>query len=69
MAKEYYLIKVVGCVDPEPFGPYATEGARSRAARKIHREMDQEDILFGLDMFPVRTWAYSAGFFMDKNEK
>jgi hypothetical protein len=65
MSKERYLIKVTGCVEPETFGPYGSESARSKDARKIHREMSEEDILFGLDMFPVETWAYRAGFFKD----
>ena len=64
MAKERYLILMVGCIEPSVYGPYANEGSRTRAVKKIHREtMRYEDSIFALDMFPVRAWTYSAGFF------
>ena len=60
--KERYLILMVGCLEPMTYGPYANEGSRTRAMRKLHRTMKQEDTIFALDMFPVRAWTYSAAF-------
>jgi hypothetical protein len=62
--KERYLIQILGCIEPIVHGPYGSESVRSRAARKIHKEMDEEDVLVALDMFPVKAWSYSTGFFV-----
>jgi hypothetical protein len=66
MTQERYLIKVVECFEPEVLGPYENERSRSKAARKIHKDMGFEDVLFALDTSPVRVWAYSSAFFTAK---
>ena len=63
MSKERYIIQMIGGLEPVVHGPYINEGARTRAVRKLHRKMDEEDNVFALDMFPVEAWAWSAGFF------
>jgi hypothetical protein len=67
MSKERYIIQMVGGLEPVVHGPYKNEGSRTRAVRKLHREMDYEDNVFALDMFPVEAWAWSAGFFEDSD--
>jgi hypothetical protein len=66
MNKERYIIKVWRGLEPKVDGPYRTEGARSRAARRIYRTMNEAyDTIFALDMFPVQVWTWTDDFFDD----
>ncbi len=70
MEKRYYVIRVVGDVDPELHGPYADEKAQGHAARKI-REEDDGDLHDGILWLTIHysgtpeIGAYSGGFFVD----
>jgi len=65
--RKRYLIRLMGCVEPKVYGPYARENKRDRAARKIHAEMNCEDALFGADITAegtLKAWAYTNAFFV-----
>lgn len=68
--KDYYLLHIIGDIEPEILGPYVTAGLRDEAAKKL-REKDESGI-FMLDIVAKRghaiptipkVFAYSAGFF------
>lgn len=50
---EYYIVRVFGCVDPEPLiGPFKTyDGMRKRAV-KVRAGQDDEDAIFWLRTAP-----------------
>lgn len=65
----FYLMVVVGDVEPELFGPFVTEEQRDAAA-KSHRVQDPErhDGIYWLNVGAkgaLETGAYSGGFFDD----
>ena len=68
MSKERYIIQMEGGLYPVVHGPYKSEVARTRAVRKLHQKMDNEDNVFALDMFPVKAWTWPNGFFPDNDE-
>jgi hypothetical protein len=46
---KYYILKVFGCVEPEPLhGPYLTYGNMLKAARRAHKKQSEEDAIFWL---------------------
>ena len=49
--KKLYLLRVVGDVEPELLGPYASDGKRLARARRIRRVDGDEDGLFRLDVY------------------
>ena len=60
-----YVLQVVGDVEPKLNGPYASEKARDRAARKLRKETGGEDGIYSLDVradWTPEVGAYSAGF-------
>jgi len=64
---ERYLIFVWGCVEPSLKGPYKSNKARLRAARRLRRKEGDEHGYFGLDVAygvkckpSVSVWAFSA---------
>lgn len=65
-AAEYNIV-VVGCTDPELYGPYESDGERQQAALRIQRdELSEEDAIFALSIDKNGTpsvFPYSGGFF------
>jgi len=65
----YYLLKIIGDVEPELPGPFPNEAERDKKALK-HRKNDPEmkDGLFSLDLEPaflpiINVKSYSNAFF------
>jgi hypothetical protein len=46
----FYLLHIVGDVDPDLHGPYPTERIRDNTARRLKRRCGDEDGLFRLDI-------------------
>jgi hypothetical protein len=67
MALRYYLVVARGCVEPEILQKsYADWRGMSRAAQKLHQELDESDILWWLcvkDGIPA-VGSFSAGTFL-----
>lgn len=65
---KFYVIQVVGDVDPKVHGPYKTQGRQSRAAKRI-RAADTDEPKDGIYWADVSSHgeltmgAYSNGFF------
>jgi len=60
-----YLVFVWSDVEPEIKGPFANEGARTRAARKLRRESGEEHGIYPLDIVDgiPEIGSYSGRFF------
>jgi len=78
ITKERYLVQMYGGLEPGLFGPYQTEKKRDQAAKHHHKEMNQDDNLFALDIemkvnpqtgrmkIIPSAFTYSGGFFTDE---
>lgn len=68
LEKQYYLIAVPGCIDPEVKGPFVSEEEQDTAAKRIRKEQREEDALFWAIVEKdgeLNVGAYSAGFFSE----
>jgi hypothetical protein len=64
----YYVVFIDGDVEPYLHGPFNTEKARDKAARKLRAEdrQDPKSGIYRLDCTPaLRVEAYSGAFFED----
>jgi hypothetical protein len=64
----YYLLTVIGDVEPELAGPFSTEDERDAAARAHKAENGDKDGIFWLDahsLLDLRVGFYSGGFFKE----
>lgn len=68
---KYYLIQMLGCIDPQAHGPYATKKERTAALKQRIAEdsdlryEDGEDSIFSLDVNPdgtITVASYSGGY-------
>jgi len=48
--KKFYLIDVVGSIDPALLGPFETDAKRDEQARLFHKAQRDDDALFWLDV-------------------
>ena len=67
MKKIFYLIGVVGGVEPFVRGPFRTEIERDNFAQSIHELQEEDDSLFYADIDKkgvLVVGSYNAGFFM-----
>jgi hypothetical protein len=78
--EKFYIVLVVGCVEPELIGSFASAELRDETAKLIHANNDPEgqidfdpfeDGIFALDVTDgiPHIWAYSGGFFMDDEDE
>lgn len=61
----YYVVHVVGCVDPELVGPYSSRHYRNKKARLIRNNNSDEDAIFWMNVSrggQVKIGAYSNAF-------
>lgn len=68
-----YIVKMEGGLEPGIHGPYTNDKFRDKAAQEIHREMDEGDNIFALDInflmikntikAEPHAWTWSGGFF------
>ena len=68
---KFYLVEAVSGIEPIRFGPYKSDRTREEMALKIHRAMEEEDVLFWANVSPIgglEVGAYSGGFFHDEDE-
>jgi hypothetical protein len=63
--KKFYLLQVMGGVEPRIHGPYPDERTQEKAARVIHEDMGEDDVLFWLDLHGDNPQAgsFTAAFF------
>ena len=69
---QFYLLVVVGDVEPELRGPFDTEEERDGVAFDYRRDNGDEDGLFPLDILPdctPRVGSYTNGFFMSDDDE
>ncbi len=68
---KYYLIRVVGDVEPEVHGPYKSTAERERKAIEMRRKHGDRDGIYPASVYKDGTLcvgAYSGAFFDEANE-
>jgi len=69
---KYYLIQMMGCIEPEKIGPFKSNKARDEVALELHESEGydrEEDSMFWMDVDSkgnIRAGAYSHGFFEER---
>jgi len=61
----FFVLQVVGDIEPKLHGPYASQKARDKMAKRLRKETAGEDGIFRLDVRAdgrPEVCAYSAGF-------
>ena len=60
-----YLINVIGCVEPQVFGPFESEKTRNCEARKVNAGNSEVDAIFWADVKDgtLEVGSYSSDFF------
>lgn len=73
--KLYYLLHVIGDIEPRTLGPYKSKETRDKAALKLKKRVGDEDGIFQLDISFGRPFlpiphvrAYSRAFFSEECE-
>ena len=75
--RDFYLLHIIGDIEPEIRGLYKSEETRDRAALLLKKKVGDEDGIFMLDMVTKRKWCiptipkvrvYSAAFFSEECE-
>jgi hypothetical protein len=63
---QWFILHVVGDVEPELKGPYLTEYGMEKAARRLKEQVGDEDGIYWLVQNKRRldTGSWSGGFFM-----
>jgi len=63
---QWFVLHVVGDIEPELKGPFLTEFGMEKAARRLKEEVGDEDGIYWLvrNGFRLDTGSWSGGFFM-----
>jgi len=62
----YYVLEIIGDIEPVLHGPYKTTAMRDKIAKRLRYNREQESGLYPLDVTKgakVTVDSYSGGFF------